>query len=89
MSKSKSPFDALRIARPLAKQPDGQTVSRSTVQMSEPAVAKSRDPGFVKFTTYIRRQTHLEAKTLALRQGRELSEIVEDLLASWVRGHQP
>ena len=48
--------------------------------------AKRSDPDFVGLTTYIRRETHLNAKISLLQEGenRELSELVEDLIAAWL-----
>lgn len=48
--------------------------------------AKRSDPDFVGLTTYVRRDTHTQAKIALLQegQGRELSELVEDLLCGWL-----
>lgn len=89
-----SPFDALRIAR-LSKtapnvrtsdwrdaQPAEQTTSQTVIPLA--GLAKSRDPRYVKFTTYIPRETHLRAKTRLVSQGRELSDLVTELLGEWL-----
>jgi hypothetical protein len=49
--------------------------------------AKRSDPAYVGFTTYIRKDTHLKVKIALLQEGgdRELSELVEELLAKWVK----
>ncbi len=48
--------------------------------------AKRSDPDFVGFTTYVRRDTHTRAKIALLQegQGKELSELVEDLIHNWL-----
>ena len=46
---------------------------------------KSADPDFVKLTCYVRKETLREAKKKLLDQGREVSEIVEELLAKWLK----
>ena len=48
--------------------------------------AKRSDPDFVGFTTYVRRDTHLRAKIALLQEGngRELSQLVEDLIFNWL-----
>lgn len=48
--------------------------------------AKRSDPNYLGFTTYIRRDTHLNAKIALLQEGkgRELSELVETLLTEWL-----
>lgn len=49
--------------------------------------AKRSDPNYLGFTTYIRRDTHLNAKIALLQEGkgRELSELVETLLTDWLK----
>lgn len=48
---------------------------------------KRSDPDFVGFTTYIRRQTHRGVKRALLDEPeeREMSELVEELLANWLK----
>ncbi len=48
--------------------------------------AKRSDPDFVGLTTYVRRDTHTRAKIALLQEGkgRELSELVEDLIYNWL-----
>jgi hypothetical protein len=50
-------------------------------------VGKSQDPAFTKLTCYVRKETHLSVRKKLLEQegGGEISEIVEKLLAEWVR----
>jgi len=49
--------------------------------------AKRSDPDYVGFTTYIRKDTHLNVKIALLQEGegRELSELVENLLTKWMK----
>ena len=67
--------------------PDGQTSSQIAENIdaigAPVRLAKSADPNFTKFTTYIRKNTHLAAKLRVVAEGRELSEIVEELLSRW------
>lgn len=48
---------------------------------------KRSDPDYVGFTTYIRKGTHREVKIALLQEGegRELSELVEELLSGWLK----
>lgn len=48
---------------------------------------KRSDPDYVGFTTYIRKDTHYEVKVALLQEkkGRELSMLVEELLAHWLK----
>ncbi|HEY3412154.1 MAG TPA: hypothetical protein VGM51_03745 [Armatimonadota bacterium] len=85
-----SPFDALRIARLAKVVPDVQMVKQSDSQIEKQpdvpltGLAKSRDPRYVKFTTYIPRDMHLRAKSRLVSQGRELSDLVAELLDGWL-----
>src|ERR1035437_3598260 len=55
-------------------RPDSQVVRKQ---------AKSADPSYTKFTTYVRKTTHRAAKLRAVEEGRELSEVVEELIGRW------
>jgi hypothetical protein len=48
-------------------------------------LAKSADPAYMKFTTYIKKSTHLGVKTRLVSKEKELSDLVEDLLSKWLR----
>jgi len=48
-------------------------------------LAKSSDPAYMKFTTYIRKATHLGVKTRLVSKEKELSELVEELLSNWLK----
>ncbi len=50
-------------------------------------LAKSADPAYIKFTTYVRKSTHLGVKTLLVRKEMEFSDLVEELLATWLKQH--
>jgi hypothetical protein len=63
----------------------------SAVAAPEPITAsrkrgKSVDPEYVKLTSYVRRQTHLQVKKKLLDRGMEISELVEELMDSWLAG---
>lgn len=49
---------------------------------------KSADPAFVKLTSYIRRDTHLAVKKRLLDEGKEISELVQDLMVGWLNGEK-
>lgn len=67
----------------------GIPASRSTLPADGKAVskglAKSADPAFTKFTTYIRKTTHLGVKTRLVSKEKELSDLVEELLSKWLK----
>lgn len=56
-------------------------------QRGRPATGKRTNPEFVGLTTYVRKETHLGVKIALLQEGkgRELSELVEELLSGWVK----
>ncbi len=89
--KSASAFDALVSLRKPAGQPDSQPSTRPDVQPSSRAgkidlgLAKSVDPEYTKFTTYIRKDTHKTVKVRLTQQERELSDLVEQLLQDWLK----
>jgi hypothetical protein len=62
-----------------------QSNSQTQVKRGRPT-AKRSDPDFVGLTTYIRKDTHTRAKITLLQEGkgRELSELVEDLIFNWL-----
>lgn len=48
-------------------------------------LAKSSDPAYIKFTTYVRKATHLGVKTRLVSKEKELSDLVEELLSNWLK----
>ena len=66
-----------------------ETTGRDLISVSarrgRPA-AKRSNPDFVGLTTYVRRDTHLRAKIALLQEGegKELSELVEELIHEWL-----
>lgn len=46
---------------------------------------KSANAQFIKLTSYIRRDTHHGIKRALLDENREISELVEELLAKWLK----
>jgi hypothetical protein len=50
---------------------------------------KSANPDYVKLTSYIRRETHRAVKRRLLDEGREISELIEELFGQWLAGQTP
>lgn len=46
---------------------------------------KKSNPDYTQVTVYLRKRTHIAAKKNLLDDGREFSELVEDLVAQWIR----
>ena len=46
---------------------------------------KKSNPDYTQVTVYLRKRTHLAAKKNLLDDGREFSELVEDLVAQWAQ----
>ncbi len=69
----------------VAADPPAKLTDQTTQKRGRPP-AKRSDPDFVGLTTYVRRDTHTRAKIALLQEGkgRELSELVEDLLCGWL-----
>jgi hypothetical protein len=51
-------------------------------------LAKSTDPSFMKFTTYVKKATHLGVKTRLVSKEKELSDLVEELLSNWLKENE-
>lgn len=65
-----------------------ETVSRSLPKKSRSIskrLAKSNDPAYMKFTTYIKKTTHRGVKTRLVSREKELSDLVEELLFNWLK----
>jgi hypothetical protein len=61
-------------------------VNKKSVRAKQ--LAKSTDPAFMKFTTYIRKTTHLGVKTRLVSKEKELSDLVEELLSNWLQENE-
>ena len=90
--KAASAFDALVSLRKPSIPPDSQTVDHLDAlpaeQTSKPptptGLAKSVDPDYIKFTTYVRKDTHRAVKVKLTERDEELSDLVEQLLQTWL-----
>ena len=82
----------------MAKRSDKAASSRTSSKSAKPSrgaladkpdnsrpLAKSADPDYMKFTTYIRKSTHLGVKTRLVSKKKELSDLVEELLSDWLK----
>lgn len=76
-----------------SRGPSGPTQSGREAAGQKPdnsrPLAKSADPAYMKFTTYIRKSTHLGVKTRLVSKRKELSDLVEELLSNWLREDEP
>ena len=93
MSKFDSLFEARgakggpgKKARKATKGDQAQAAEAEPRRRGRPS-GKRSDPDYVGFTTYIRKDTHHDVKVALLqeKEGRELSELVEELLAGWLK----
>lgn len=68
------------------KKAGSQSVTQPEQKQRGRPKAKRSNPDFIGFTTYIRKDTHTKVKIALLQEGngRELSELVENLLSGWV-----
>ena len=65
---------------------DMQPVATVASRRGRPT-GKRSDPNYEQITAYIRKETHKDVKIALLQegQGREFSELVEDLLSDWLK----
>lgn len=84
-SGKKKSADEARQTASVTPEPLAKLIDQTTTKRGRPP-AKRSDPDFVGLTTYVRRDTHTRAKIALLQEGkgRELSELVEDLICSWL-----
>lgn len=86
-----NPFETLPKKRDLSK-PTGisptpvETVKHLAIQTGK-HLAKSQDPAYTKFTTYIPIDLHRAVKAKLVGEGRELSDLVEEVLREWNGTH--
>ena len=60
--------------------------TKEVIKTKGKPLAKSKDPHFIQGNFYIRKNTHAKAKIKLLQEGdeRDLSDLVEELLTSWL-----
>lgn len=79
-----SKFDALRkVAIP--KTRNAENVSTQYAGRGRPR-AKRSDPAYRQVTAYVQRDTYKAVQVRLLEQEREFSELVQELLAGWLKG---
>jgi len=69
-------------------EPDTQTLEFSDVQTSKKSdtqTSKSKNPDYQRTTVYLPKSIHKKLKVAALDDDREISDIVESLVADWLR----
>ena len=86
MSKFQGLIDAANSREDPAAKPAPLVMSTKRRGRGRPR-GKRSDPNFEQVTTYIRKHTHQGVKIALLQEGRgqEFSELVEDLLAKWLK----
>ncbi len=82
----RSPFSAVIDAHrdALEIQDTAPKTELPSANAKERIRGKSASAEFIKLTSYIRRGTHLAVKRAVLEENREISELVEELLAKWL-----
>ena len=72
--------------RTTTKQPSREvaTIATSAPRRGRPP-AKHSDPNYTQVTAYVRKATHQEVKIALIRAEQEFSELVEHLLAQWLK----
>jgi hypothetical protein len=82
---SKHPVLPRKVAASQVSSTAASTVRPKKQEAISRRLAKSNDPEFMKFTTYIRKTTHLGVKTRLVSKEKELSDLVEELLFNWLK----
>ena len=73
-------FDELVRARSKDKAP----LQPGPAQTAAPISGKRSDSAYKQVSAYIRKDTHFQVKLALLQEGREFSDLVEELLGEWV-----
>ena len=86
MSKFQGVIDAAKGREDTVAKPTPLVMSTKRRGSGSPP-GKRRDPDFEQITAYIRKHTHQGVKIALLQegQGQEFSELVEFLLAKWLK----
>ena len=66
-----------------SKYSDAQASKHSDAQTSK--LAKSKDPNYQRSTVYLPKGLHQRLKMAALQDGREISDIVEEMVDEWIK----
>jgi hypothetical protein len=77
---------AERVSKSPRTQKSGSPEIQQSARSGRPA-GKRTDPDYTQITAYIRKDTHHAVKLRLLQegQGREFSELVQDLLEGWLK----
>jgi hypothetical protein len=67
-----------------AKIPGTQTPESSVTQPPKNRTGRSSDDNYVKLTAYVPRDLHLAAKMELLKRGREMSDLITELVTHWL-----
>ncbi len=81
-----NPFAELaEIREHKGESPSTQVPESLGVPAPRRLAAKSQDPAFVKLTAYVPKHLHRAAKARLVEQGREMSDLVEELVSDWLQ----
>jgi hypothetical protein len=85
-----NPFKELAEIRDQKHEhPVTQTPEHSGSQALRHSGAKSQNPDFVKLTAYVPKELHRAAKARLVEHGREISDLIEELVADWLKRQPP
>jgi hypothetical protein len=57
---------------------------KKTIDQNEVILAKSKNPSYQRLTVYLTKSVHRKLKVKAIESDREMSEIIEDLVESFL-----
>ena len=82
MAKKHSFADVIQSHRE-SSHPVTQVPKSLGTEESKPS-AKSTNKEYVKLTAYVPKELHRAAKSRLVAQGREISDLIEDLVSAWL-----
>ena len=66
---------------------DKKAITNDEVPNKPTRLSKSKDPNYVRTTLYLPKKLHQQLKTAAIRDERDMSGIVEELIACWLNAN--
>src|SRR5260370_37052754 len=90
MTEKKSRFAGIADIRsklPAAPEPPPHAPEVTVSKMGRPP-GKKTDPNYVQVTVYLRKNVHKTARKLLLDDGRQFSDLVDELVSRWIAEKQ-
>jgi len=79
-------FSAAKTPLPTSETPPPTEATPTTEPLSKKS--KSSDPDYMRTTVYLPKKLHRRLKSVAADEEKEISEIVEELVANWLASRE-